>query len=84
MARLDRRPVRWSLAAVLTAAAAVDTYLALSEGVWWPLTLAVVWIGFAAALLLPAAEPVEVPAPRTAREALALEGWNLPAGLATR
>ncbi|MBM7775725.1 hypothetical protein JOD54_005929 [Actinokineospora baliensis] len=84
MAGLDRRPVRWSLAAVLTVAAGVNVYLSLAEGVWWPLALAAIWIGFAAALFLPAPEPVEIPAPRTAREALALEGWNLPTSLATR
>ncbi|GAA3062806.1 hypothetical protein Aglo01_27280 [Actinokineospora globicatena] len=80
------RRVRWSLAAVLTTAAGIDVYLSLSEGVWWPLALAVVWIGIAAALLLPATEPVEIPTPRTAREALALEGWTMssPTGLATR
>ncbi|SER99228.1 hypothetical protein [Actinokineospora terrae] len=81
----SKRRVRWSLAAILTTAAAVDVYLALSESVWWPLTLAPIWLGFAAALLLPAPEPVTIPMPRTAREALSLEGWTLPSptGLAT-
>ncbi|RLK62247.1 hypothetical protein [Actinokineospora cianjurensis] len=82
----NTRRVRWSLAAVLTAAAGADVYLSLSEGVWWPLALAVIWISFAAALLLPAPAPAEIPAPRTAREALALEGWTMSpsTGLATR
>ncbi|PPK67590.1 hypothetical protein V5P93_005383 [Actinokineospora auranticolor] len=69
---LDRRPVRWSLAAVLTAAAGVHGYLAVTESVIWPIPLAVLWLAFAVAVVIPAAEDVTVPAPRTAREALAL------------
>ncbi|WP_084467798.1 hypothetical protein [Actinokineospora inagensis] len=75
MATLDKRAVRWTLATILTAAAAIDAYLALSAKVWWPIPLALVWIGFAAALLVPPLDVVEVreeKLPRTAREALAL------------
>ncbi|WP_018684508.1 hypothetical protein [Actinokineospora enzanensis] len=73
---MDRRSVRWTLAAVLAGAAAVNVYLAVSAWVIWPAPLALLWIGFAVALLLPASEPaeaaVEIPMPRTARESLAL------------
>ncbi|GLZ39407.1 hypothetical protein Acsp05_30310 [Actinokineospora sp. NBRC 105648] len=62
--------MRWLLAAVLVAAAAVNGYLAISEWVLWPAPLALIWIGVAAALVIPPADPYD--GPRTAREALAL------------
>jgi hypothetical protein len=54
------RVTRWSLAAVLMAAALVNGYLAASESVLWPLALALLWVGLAAGLLsVEAPKPVE-------------------------
>lgn len=52
------RVTRWSLAAVLMAAALVNAYLAASEAVLWPVALALLWVGLAASLL-----SVETPTP---------------------
>ncbi|MGX7829384.1 hypothetical protein ACTG9Q_30280 [Actinokineospora sp. 24-640] len=61
--------VRWALAAVLVSAALVDGYLAASEGVLWPVALALLWVGLAAALLTAETrEPVIPPAARRAKE----------------
>ncbi|MGQ0841414.1 hypothetical protein [Actinokineospora sp.] len=64
-----RKTVRWLLAAVLVAAATVNTYIAFAQSVVWPAPLAVVWIGIAAALITPpedsaaAGPPAVAPAP---------------------
>ena len=63
------RLMRWSLAAVLVGAALVNGYLAVSEGVVWPVVLALLWVGLAAALLT-AETPVSA-APRVARRTTA-------------
>lgn len=62
------RLVRWGLAVILFVAAVVDAYLAMSESVAWPAVLAVIWIGVAAALIMPRPVPrvIEVPSPRAA------------------
>jgi hypothetical protein len=59
--------VRWALAMVLVVAALVDGYLAASEGVLWPVALALLWVGLAAALLT--AEPPEAAVPPAIRRA---------------
>ena len=68
-------PARWTIAAALVAAAGINTYLAGSEGVFWPVPLALLWIALAVAVLTARAggEPVdEEVLPTTAAEALAL------------
>lgn len=52
---------------VLVAAALVDGYLAASEGVLWPVALALLWVGLAAALLT--VETPEATVPSAARRA---------------
>ncbi|EWC61352.1 hypothetical protein UO65_3346 [Actinokineospora spheciospongiae] len=67
---------RWIIAAALALAAVVNGYLAASEDVFWPVPLALLWVGLALAVLSARAggEPVDEPEPMptTAREALAL------------
>ncbi len=45
--------MRWLLAMILIVAAGVNAYLAVAEAVVWPAVLALVWIGIAAALIMP-------------------------------
>ncbi|WP_424185658.1 hypothetical protein ACOBQX_27840 [Actinokineospora sp. G85] len=69
------RSARWTIAGVLTVAAAVNSYLALSESVLWPLPLAVLWTALAAAVLTVGtggAPAEEDDLPTTAHEALSL------------
>ncbi|MGW5050163.1 hypothetical protein [Actinokineospora sp. NPDC004072] len=61
------RLTRWALASVLVVSAMVNGYLAASEDVLWPVALALLWVGLAAALLT-AEAPVPA-APRTTRRA---------------
>ncbi|OLR94237.1 hypothetical protein [Actinokineospora bangkokensis] len=71
---LEGGPARWTIAGALVVAAAVNTYLAISEAVLWPVPLIVVWLALAVAVLVAQAggEAVEEELPTTAREALAL------------
>lgn len=69
------RALRWLLALVLVGSASVNAYLALSEAVLWPAVLALVWLGVAAALVMPGESAAE-PVPTTAREARALAGLD--------
>ncbi|MFC7616723.1 hypothetical protein ACFQV2_27955 [Actinokineospora soli] len=66
---MRERFTRWSLAAVLVAAALINGYLAVSEAVVWPVVLALLWVGLAAALL--SAEAPVSAAPPAARRTTA-------------
>lgn len=60
---MRNRVTRWSLAAVLMAAALVDGYLAATEAVLWPVALALLWVGLAASLLAAEAPTSAEPTP---------------------
>ncbi|GGS37953.1 hypothetical protein [Actinokineospora fastidiosa] len=63
------RFTRWGLASVLVVAALLDGYLAVSENVLWPVALALLWVGLAAALLTARTpEPAAFPQARRAPE----------------
>ncbi|WP_156757361.1 hypothetical protein [Actinokineospora pegani] len=76
-------PARWTIAGTLAVAAAVNSYLALSESVLWPVPLAVLWIVLAAGVLTVRADNTPKDGedlPTTAHEALSLTN-NTPRAL---